>query len=66
MKIGIPVTILGILGIIIGGAMYAAKYHRTIGSAGIVVGAILFVAGIIYWVMIERKALQPKTSQSPS
>jgi len=64
MKIGIPVAIIGILGIVIGGAMYAAKYHRTIGIAGIVLGAVLFVIGIIYWAMTERKASAPKAPQT--
>ena len=63
MKLGIPVTAIGVLGIVIGGAMYAAKYHRTIGLAGIILGAVLFVIGILYWAMKERKASEAKGSQ---
>jgi protein-S-isoprenylcysteine O-methyltransferase Ste14 len=43
---GYAVAILGVLGVLVGGGMYAASWHRTIGIGGIVLGAILLIAGV--------------------
>jgi len=56
MGIGMWIMILGILGIIIGGAMYGDNYHKTIGLSGIALGIILIVLGAAWWMMKERKA----------
>ena len=61
VKVGIWVTVLGVLGLVIGGGMYAVKYHRTIGEIGLVLGVILAIAGVVL-MMRERKAA---TSTSP-
>jgi len=53
--LGLWVMILGILGIIIGGAMYGDNYHKTIGTAGIILGVILIVLGAVWWMMTNRK-----------
>lgn len=60
MKIGIWVTILGILVIIIGAAMYMVDYHRTIGSIGAIVGLVILVVGVAWWTWKDRTA--PKTT----
>ena len=60
---GLWVMILGILGIIIGGAMYGDNYHKTIGTAGIILGIILIVLGAAWWMMTNRKA---PTTAAPS
>jgi uncharacterized membrane protein YdjX (TVP38/TMEM64 family) len=57
MKIGIGMIgmILGVIGIVVGGAMYAADWHHTIGTYGAVLGVVLLVLGAVYWMMMERK-----------
>ena len=68
MKLGIYVTILGILGIIVGGAMYGANYHHTIGEAGVGLGMVLMVVGIALWMMKEKApvAATPQQGQAKS
>jgi protein-S-isoprenylcysteine O-methyltransferase Ste14 len=47
MNTGYWIVGLGVLGLIVGAAMYAASWHRTIGLGGVVLGVILILAG--YW-----------------
>jgi membrane protein DedA with SNARE-associated domain len=63
MGLGMWVMILGILGIIIGGAMYAYPYHKTIGMYGAVLGVILLILGAVWWMMKERSPAKPATPQ---
>jgi hypothetical protein len=67
MGLGMWVMILGILGIIIGGALYAgvAGKHNTIGLSGIGLGVILVIVGAAWWMMKDRKAPMATTSQMP-
>jgi hypothetical protein len=46
MNIGYAVAALGVLGVIVGGGMYAAGWHHTIGLGGIGLGIVLIIAGI--------------------
>jgi len=52
---GMWVMILGILGIIIGGSMYAANWHHTIGEYGLILGVFLLIIGAAWWMMMNRK-----------
>lgn len=54
---GLWIAILGILGIIIGGVVYAEKHH-TIGLSGIVLGVILIIIGVV--VMMMKPTATPK------
>ena len=63
MKIGIWVTILGILALAIGGAMYVADYHKTIGSAGAILGLVLLIVGVAWWTWKDRTASKPTAAQ---
>jgi uncharacterized membrane protein len=56
MGLGMAAMILGILGIIIGGAFIGDNYHKVIGTIGVIVGVILIIAGLAWWMMKERKA----------
>ena len=49
MNLGYVGIGLGAVGIVIGGAMYASDYHRTIGLGGVVLGIILILGGIWLW-----------------
>ena len=62
MKLGIMLVILGILGIIIGGALYAADYHRTIGLGGIGLGVLLLIVGGAMTMMKGKAAAPTKTT----
>ena len=62
MKLGIPVVILGVLGVVVGGALYAAHYHRTIGEAGLGLGVVLLIVGAALW-MMKEKASTPADTQ---
>lgn len=46
MNSGYVVAILGILGVVVGAAMYVTGWHHTIGLGGIGLGVVLLVAGI--------------------
>ncbi|MGP8126138.1 MAG: hypothetical protein ACLQEQ_09820 [Nitrososphaerales archaeon] len=63
---GMWVMILGILGIIIGGAMYGDNYHKTIGTGGIVLGVILIILGAAWWMMTNRKAPMAAVPPQPA
>jgi membrane protein DedA with SNARE-associated domain len=66
MKMGMWVSILGILAVAVGGVMYLAKFHRTIGEAGVVLGLILLVIGVAWWTWKDRtapKAAAPQPAQ---
>jgi len=67
MKIGIWITILGVLALVAGGGMYAADYHRTIGSAGAILGLVLIIVGVAWWTMKDRsaKSAAPMPAQPP-
>lgn len=62
MNYGYGALGLGVLGVIIGGAMYAAKWHHTIGEAGIGVGVVLIILGVVYTRMDMKK---PMTMANP-
>lgn len=59
------IAILGILAIIVGGAMYEAYHHtgRTAGEAGIVLGVVLIIFGLVWWMTKERSAPKPAMPQ---
>jgi amino acid transporter len=59
MKTGIWITILGILVVVIGGAMYVTKFQDTIGAIGAILGFILLVVGVAWWTMKDRTAPGP-------
>ena len=61
MKTGYIVAVLGVLGLILGAGMYAAKYHKTIGLGGIVIGIVLILIGI--WM---ARGMKPQTQAQPS
>ncbi|HYC11216.1 MAG TPA: hypothetical protein VEC02_00950 [Nitrososphaerales archaeon] len=63
MKIGIWVTIIGILGIIVGGGMYEAGYHRTIGLIGAILGLVLLVIGVAWWTWKDRAATKKAATE---
>lgn len=63
MGYGMGIIILGILGIIIGGAMDAANYHHIIGLGGVILGLILIVIGA-WWYMMKDKGA-PKAAIIP-
>ena len=63
MGYGVWIAILGILAIIIGGAMEAASYHKTIGWGGIILGIILIILGLAWWMTKERSAPKPAAPQ---
>ena len=60
MKPGIWIALLGILGVVIGAAMYFVDWHRTIGLGGVGLGIVLLVVG---GVLSMQK---PKTASAPS
>jgi protein-S-isoprenylcysteine O-methyltransferase Ste14 len=65
MNTGYAVVLLGVLGVILGAAMYAAQWHKTIGLGGIGLGILLILAGV--WMARSAKpkavpqAAQPAT-----
>jgi len=61
MNMGWGVAALGVLGVIIGAAMYAAKWHRLVGLGGLGLGVVLLVIGI--WLTMTQK--QKPASQTP-
>ena len=61
MNLGYAVAILGLLGVVAGGGMYAVDWHRTIGLAGIVLGVILLIAGV--WLL---RSPPPKPAPAPA
>jgi len=63
MGYGLWIAILGILGIIVGGAMYADNYHKTIGTGGLVLGVILIIIGVALMMMKPKGAAKPVAPQ---
>lgn len=59
MKPSIWIALLGILGVVVGSAMYFVDWHRTIGLGGVGVGIVLLVVG---GVLAMQK---PKTASGP-
>ena len=47
---------MGVLALIVGGAMEAANYHKTIGWGGIGLGIILVIVGAVWWMMKGKSA----------
>ncbi|MDA4123989.1 MAG: hypothetical protein OK438_00870 [Thaumarchaeota archaeon] len=64
MKSGMWVILLGVLGVIIGGAMYAIDWHRTIGTGGIGVGIVLLVVGGYMFMQKAKPAPVAKPAQT--
>lgn len=67
MELGIPVTLLGVVLIVVGVATYTAGFDKTIGLVGLGVGIILAIIGLVFWVVVGRThAPTPsKTDQQP-
>jgi hypothetical protein len=63
MNIGYAVAALGILGVIIGAGMYAAKFHRIIGLGGLGLGIVLLVIGIWFAMSQKKPAPAPEAPQ---
>jgi membrane protein DedA with SNARE-associated domain len=67
MGYGFWVVVLGILGIIAGGAIYAAYAgHHRLGLAGIGLGGVLIIIGAVWWWMGNKaspKATAPQPTQ---
>ncbi|MGD0477337.1 MAG: hypothetical protein ABSB29_04110 [Nitrososphaerales archaeon] len=61
--LGMWIMVLGILGIIIGGAMYVYPYHQTIGMYGAILGVILLIVGAAWWMMKGKSAPTAAASQ---
>ena len=61
MNAGYVVAVLGVLGLVLGGAMYAIPWHRTIGLGGVALGVILLLAGI--W--LSRSGKKAPVTPSP-
>ncbi len=47
--------VIGIIGLIIGIYFVSANVHHTLGPAGIVVGAILVVVGVVGMFVVRRR-----------
>ena len=62
MGYGIWIAILGILAVIVGSVMYETYHHtgKTGGEVGIILGIILIILGVAWWMMKDNKA--PKTT----
>jgi membrane protein DedA with SNARE-associated domain len=64
MGYGMWILILGILGIIIGAAVYMAyKGHHTMGMTGIGLGIVLVIVGAAWWWMKDKSAPKAATPQ---
>ena len=61
MNAGYPVAILGALGVLLGAAMYASDWHKTIGLGGIGLGIVLMLAGVWMARSMRPKAGPPAT-----
>jgi hypothetical protein len=66
MKAGIWVAALGVLGVIVGGGMYAADWHRTIGLGGLGIGIILLIAGVALSMQKQKPMAAPAAAPSQS
>ena len=64
MNMGYPVAGLGILGVIMGGAMYAARWHRLIGLVGLGLGIVLLVIGL--WLAMSQKPKPAPQASQPT
>ncbi len=62
MKPGIWIALLGILGVVIGAAMYFVDWHRTIGLGGVGLGIVILVVGGVLS-MQKQKATSPVSGQ---
>ncbi len=47
MNTGYLLAGLGVLGLILGAAMYAYSWHKTIGLGGVGLGVVLILIGIV-------------------
>ena len=63
MNLGYPVAILGVVSLVVGFAMWAARWHHTIGKVGVAVGVVLVIAGWLlsrqYSSLVKKKQAQP-------
>lgn len=61
MNTGYAVAVLGVLGVILGGGMYAAQWHKTVGLGGLGLGILLILVGV--WM---ARSTKPKTLPHPA
>jgi hypothetical protein len=67
MNQGIVVAALGVLAIVVGGAMVALQYHRTIGLGALGLGVILLAGGAFLALRMKGKAsLQVQPASKPT
>jgi len=64
MNTGYILAGLGILGVIVGGAMYAERYHRIIGLGGLALGVVLLIVGI--WLAMSHKPKPAPPAPQPA
>ena len=62
MKPGIWLALLGVLGVVIGAAMYLVDWHRTIGLGGVGLGILLVVVGGVLAMQKPKAASAPVSS----
>ena len=62
MNTGYAVAVLGVLGVILGGGMYAAQWHKTIGLGGIGLGILLILVGV-WMARNEQPKAVPQAAQ---
>ncbi|MDA4127876.1 MAG: hypothetical protein OK422_00190 [Thaumarchaeota archaeon] len=61
MKNSLLVLGLGVLALVVGGAMYAIDYHRTIGLGGVGLGVLLILGGVAMTRMEKKPVMTPAT-----
>jgi hypothetical protein len=63
MNTGYLVAALGVLGLVVGAAMYAMAWHKTIGLGGVGLGLVLVIVGIWYS-RSSKPAAAPSAAQA--
>lgn len=63
MELGIPITMLGVIAIVVGWATYSAGFDKTVGLVVFGLGVIVAIIGVVLWVM-RRNASKPIPSQT--
>jgi len=61
MNTGYIVAVIGVLGLILGAALYAAQWHKTIGLGGVGLGILLIIVG--FWM---ARGVKPKAMPQPA